>query len=461
MILCLFVFRIAPTVRLWQHYNVVFIDIDCDIDFVRTQFLAANIENVLYPDHDNFPVASPLYSVQMSDSFGDFTYGELQNAYFLDRDKNYRIYYVPDEYEKTTEAVLKTIPYDCGIDSQATLPFIPPLVAFAFSLILFFSCKNKAFFLSLQFPFILYCIAIPFYHSAAFVCLWGFSIFIMQKYRNRRFFIRQLFKNFFLPASFVFLFLSSFVFALHGILLFLSASILSACLLYVYTYRENLRYKNNDFQPILIHSAKTVSTGDVFNIRFICTLGIFLIFLAILASMNIHSYENNTHTDLHIPGISEYTVTDNFSLQAYETVVNETENDRLPDLTDFINAAWYMEVLPYIKLGTQNNHPILPGETVSYSTYIKNGYRLEERIETVAVFDDTYIADLFGSVAQNIYAGAEKLLISQEGFFRVHYTATDGYKAPVSSLIFTFLACIYGASLFIYLNRMRRCTYGR
>lgn len=448
----LWFFRIVPVSRMWDAYNVVFVDINCEIDTVRMKFSDAQIEGVLYPDHSDFPISNTFTPAHYNDLSSDFTYEQLQNAYFYDRDKKYYLYYVPEKYERSVQNALEDFPYAWGIDFETTIPAIPPLVMLIFTLILFYFCKNKLFFASLQFPFVLFCIAVPFYHIVAFACLYGYAVFIIQKYWNRQFFVKQLFKHGFLLSSFVLLVAVSILSGIRVFFLFFLTLLISVSLIYIIIYIKRWTHKRSIFNPIPIHSAKTISVSTILNFRYALIPAFCVVFVSFFAFLNIQPSIGSAVGLLYIPGPSEYTVTDDFSTQSYEEIIKIEKKDRLPDLSDFMIAAWHMDTYPYIKLDSLENSVVLPGESVAYSTYVKNGYALEEQIVTVAVFNDDYITQVLTSALNTVNAGAEKLLTSQKGFLRVNYSNSESAKSPTGAPFFLICACVYILSLLAYLK---------
>ncbi len=445
----LFVLRIVPTAQVWDKYNVLYVDIQVDVDTVRNILENENISNVLYPNHANFPLPSPLAPVQYHQFKTDFTYDDMQMSYFFDREKNYHLYYVPQEHVRHLYEAFAGFEYAWGIDSQSTVPAFPFLVSALVIAILLYFTKNKIYFLCILFPYMLYTIVAPFYHSGVAVCLFSLAVFMLQKYWNRQFYIETIIKNAFVIVSFSLLCISSILLGIRGFALFIFASLLSASLLYLVSRYKQHKFQKYAFKPIYIHTAKTIRIHNIYNVKYML-IGIFaILILTVFALTNIQPLKKNIKKALHIPSPSGYTVEQGFSAQAYQEVVLEEGNRSLPDLTDFISTAWHFETYPYLKLDDSTTSMVLPGETVERINYIQNGFFLEEYVETIALFDDAYIQKILNNSLIAPNAGAEQLLANQRGFTRVNYSQNGTITSPTGAIVFIILSCIYSIYILV------------
>ncbi len=455
--LCLlFMFRIVPTAQIWEKYNVLYVDIDADVHSVRQALEAEHIHDVLYPDHDYFPLPSALAPVQYHQFSSLFSYEQLQHSYFFDQDKNYLLYYIPHESIRSVYTALKDFEFSWGLDSQTTIPFIPMVVATLLTLVLAFYSKNKAYFLCIQIPFILYSFVSPFYHIAAAVCVFTFAVFTLQKFWNRQQFRQKIVKNLFFIASLILLFLSSILLGFRGLLLLIITSLASLSLLYImFRLKKNI-YQKSPFKPILIHSATSIRFNDIMTIKYVIIALCSVALLTILALINAQPFQKNIQKALHIPAPSGYTVSSDFSAKSYESIIQSNSTDRLPDLTDYISTAWHFETYPYVRLGDSINSIVLPGTTVERVDYVQNGVVLQEQREVVAVFDDTYIQNIVNEALATTHAGAEKLLSSQRGFSRVGYVQSGTISTPQGAVVFLLISCAFFLYVLISLRIKRR-----
>ncbi len=452
----LFMLHIIPSGQLWDNYNVLYVDIEADVQTVRNTLHEEAIEGVLYPDHNNFPIPSMLAPVQYHRFSTGFSYEELQTSFFFDKEKNYHLYYIPHEYLQNAKTALKDFPYMWGIDAQSTIPAIPFITVLLLTIFLLIHCKNKLYFLCIQIPLILYCIAAPFYHIAAAVCLLSLAVFSVQKYWNRQHFLPTLLRNIFFIVSVGALIASSFLLGFRGFVLLFMTMLLTASFLYLTFYIKQSRYTTSIFKPVLIHTARTINTKKIISRTFMLVCVCAIAFLTIFSLLNMQPQKKNTEKALQFPAPSGYTVTGDFSSESYIQTVTEDIQDRLPDLTDFVSTAWHFETYPYKKLDSNETNIVFPGERVEKIEYTQNGYSLEEKTELVALFDDAYIQRIISSALLSPNAGAEKLLTSQDGFSRVTYTETGAFTAPQGATIFLVLLCAYSIYILIALHIKRQ-----
>ncbi len=452
----LFLLRIVPSAQIWDKYNVLYVDTNVNVQEVKHTLETEGITDVLYPDHSPFPIPSILAPVQHHQFASGISYEQLQSSYFFDRDQNYTLYYIPQQFVKEAQKALNKVTFSWGIDIQATIPAIPCIITLILTIILVYFSKNKSYFLSIQIPFILYTIAAPFFHVAATVCICTLANFVIQKYWNRKYFLQSMRKNIFTIVACSLLFVGSFLLGLRGFVLLLCTVSLIMSTMYLLNCIKQKKYESSLFQPIFIHSSKTVRIQTYFNSKFVLIASCAIFLLTVLAIVNIQPQKKNTQKALHIPSPSGYTITDNFSAESYEQTLHMETFDRLPDLTDFVSSAWHFETYPYVKLSNDVTNYVLPGESIEQIEYIRNGNIIEEKTEVIAQFDDAYIQRIISTALTRDYAGAEKLLANQKGFSRVTYSEAGTVSTPMSAILFLFLMCAFMAYVLIVLKMKRQ-----
>ncbi len=444
MSLCfLFILRIVPSAQFWDNYNVLYVDNNADVSIVKADLQKYPFEGIIYPDHSNFPLPSKLAPVQYHQFSSGFTYEDLQSLYFTDKDNLYNLFYIEKNQTKMVSQALQDVSYEWGLDSQASIPFLPFIITLLFSCILMLYSKDKLFFLCMQIPLVLYTFASPFYHIAVSVCVIILAFFMLQKFWNRKHFEKKVFTNIFSIVSTVLLIIASLLLGFKGFILLLLTSLLSASMYYIlYTYKH-YKYNKSVFKPLPIHTAQTINNKVSHSFKFLLMAFFIVVSLSTLSLSNIQPQKKNTQKALHIPSPSGYTITDNFSIESYEQVISEYTDSRLPDLTDFVSTAWYFETYPFLKLEQKIVDVVTPGATINTIDYVKNGNALEEKIKTVAIFDDAYIQRIVSLALTTVNSGAEKLLASQNGFSRVSYATSGTIANPTGSVIFLLIVCAY------------------
>ncbi len=448
--------RIVPSTQIWDKYNVLYVDIQADTELLIESLNEEGIQDILSINHNPFPALSTLAPVQIHKDTDTFTHEQLQNMYFFDKDENYHLFYIPQEYVQNVYSALDDFDYVWGIDTQASVPAIPFVLAIVFSFLLFINSKNKMYFLCLLLPYILFSITTPFYHIAASVSLLSYAVFRIQKYWHRQYWRERIKKEYLLFISVSFMFIASLLLGLRGLILFSFSSIASISSLYiVYTIKTYI-HTNAFFQPTLIYNAFTVPTNTVRKPRYALIPFISFVFLTIISTINVQPQQKNTSKALHIPSPSGYTVVDDFSSESYIQTIQAQAGDRLPDLTDYIDAAWKIETYPFMRVTDDVQEIVQPGESVSFTQYVSEGFTLIEQTEIIASFDDAYINNFLDIALANSNAGAEKLLASQAGFSRVSYATSASIKTSFEALIFLVFGCIYITIVLIFLKLKRQ-----
>ena len=461
-------FRAAPSFKIWQNYTVFYTDRTVSEDTVLDIFSEAGINGVLSIFHMQFPPVPSFTPVQYLNGFSTFSYEDLQNLFFSDKNGTYRLYYVPQEAARTAAAALKSADFVWGTDARGKRPYSVPAAVFVLFICFMFFSKNKAFFAAAFFPFVLYSFSVPFYHSASFVCLLGFSLFIIQKSWRRRGFLKKALMQPLFLSGLVLLSVSSFFSGLRPFFLFIAAVFASVCAVYVLFKLEGIIRSSASFNPVPIMCARRVDTRDIFRIRFalvpalcICVFTAALFINGVTANISFFGKKTgflSGASTLYLPAPIKKTIKNDFSLFSYKALCENDMQNRLPDLSDFIQAFWFCETYPFRKLDKNKETTPRIGDKVVYSSYKKDGQRLVEFPVTVAVFDEAYIqriTDLAYRSAFSGSGGAEALLSRQGGFMRTGYIRAHGGESGTVPLVFTLSAFIYILVLLIRLVKYR------
>ncbi|WP_428771539.1 hypothetical protein V1L52_05805 [Treponema sp. HNW] len=465
--------RTAPSFKIWQNYTVFYTERGVSEDTVLDLFSREGVAGVLSLRHTRFPPLPALTPVQYMNGFAKFSYEDLQNLFFSDKNGNYRLYYVPQEAAGTAVSALKNADFKWGTDARGKRPYTVPAAVFLLFICFTLFAKNKGFFSAVFFPFVLYTFSVPFYHSASFVCPFGFALFIIQKsWRRKNFFKKALMHPLVVSSAFL-LSLSAAVSGVRPLLLFCAAVCASAASVYVLFKLEGFRCAKAVFNPVFIIPAALIDTRDILRVRFalIPALCIALFTVSFFISGFYGASGGKTGrtagvsgglsggiSDAYFPAPIKKTVKKDFSLFSYNAVNAVDIENRLPDLIDFIGAFWFTETYPFRKLDSLKGGNPSIGDRVTYSDYKREGGRLNEVSVNVAVFDEAYIRRITELAYRNAFlgsGGAEALLSRQKGFMRTGYVRVHGAQNGTAALIFTLCAFIYILVLLIGLSKYR------
>lgn len=474
----LFFFRMSPSFKIWDGYNVVYVDKTISAEQVNRTLAQAGVTGIISPLHTPFPPLPLAAPVQHTAVYGNFSYNDLQTLFFSDKNDLFNLYYVPQRYKTKAAAALQRIHALWGIDAPYSMPWMIPAALCVVCACFTFFAKNRLFFLCTVFPLVCYAAAVPLYQTASFVCMCMYSLFAIQKLWQRRYFFEALKYRFVLLIPFVFLPVSAVFLGLRSFLLLCASCTACAALLYVFFKTEKLQQNKKSFNPVPIFSARTVQISDVFNLRFALLPAVCVIVFCLCAASGIHTSSHasakSAKAGLYLPAPAAHTVQKNFSVASYKAVLKYKIKKRLPDLTDFIHASWYTQTYPFRRLEKNDTDFKIPefGERVNFSGYIKNGEKLEEKTLNAQVFDEQFIKKTLDaarnkSAANGVNAatgaassgntfGIQTLLAAQKGFMRTLYVRADSAKGGKLSLVFTFAAFAYILSLIIGFAIKRR-----
>ena len=103
IILCaasLFVFRSLPASKLWNEYAVVYVPSDSPDSYVQDSLAECDVHGAVSLSGQFLPINVTQDSIEYSlyrinSDSTDFAYTSERNAYFFDRTKNFRLYYIP------------------------------------------------------------------------------------------------------------------------------------------------------------------------------------------------------------------------------------------------------------------------------------------------------------------------------------------------------------------------------
>lgn len=471
----LFFFRTAPSFKIWRNYTVFYTERTVSEDTVLNLFAHAGIRGVLSVKHTQFPPLPVFTPVQYTDGFSAFSYEDLQSLFFSDKSGDYRLYYVPEEAVRKAVSALQSADFTWGTDARGKRPYSVPAVVFLLFICFALFAKNKVFFTAAFFPFVLYAFSVPFYHSASFVCLVGFSLFIVQKSWCRKDFFKKAFMQPLFLSSLCLLSFSSFFSGFGPFLLLCAAFCASAAAVYVLFKLEGLSRNKTAFNPVLIIPARLVDTRDILHFRFALIPALCIALFTVSVFVSVFYGTGNSFTghkrrflsrspQLYFPAPVKKTAKKDFSLLSYNALCAVDMPNRLPDLTDFIGAFWFAETYPFRKLEKDGQIKPHIGDRVIYSDYQKEGSRLVENAVVAAVFDEAYIQRVTDLAYRNAFsdsAGAEALLSRQRGFMRTAYVRARGAQNGKVPLIFTLSAFIYILVLLIGLSENRLLFYNR
>ncbi|MBP5465389.1 MAG: hypothetical protein J6Y13_09495, partial [Treponema sp.] len=174
----LFAGRNVSITQIWKGYRVLYVPESVSEESVLAVLAETGCRDVISLSGQRQPLSTKFFSSLL----GSSSYLDDRLGYFRDADGDYRLFYIPDSYEKESEAAVNRLVRDqhlhAGLDAKEQYPFVIPLIVlglYAFLLVL--SLKRFYFALTCFFSLLLV-FAQPFYCVACGCCVFLFALFL-------------------------------------------------------------------------------------------------------------------------------------------------------------------------------------------------------------------------------------------------------------------------------------------
>lgn len=432
--LSLYKYKTVPSGKLWENYTVLYIPAQTEDSVVTSVFYEFGIEEFVSLNNQRVPILLKNNSVEKSmykiNSYNlTDDYLQLRQNYFYDSSKQYRLYYIPNQYKDVLSDCLKKIEsngINAGIDSNFSYPWLLPLISIILTLCLTFLSKNKIIYLFGSIFPVVYVFCNPFYACAVSSLLLLLILFMISNIWKREGCFTRLFKLkkfYFLSLLTIFLSISnSFVSFLFILLTVLGSASL---LLIIKMTQTDIELKET-YRYLYIRNARLTSlfAGKiklVCGITCICIVLIFGYFI-----LNLSDSFSGHFASVLLPGKS--------SISSKE----------LPSLDDYCKWDWNIVTYPYKSLNKKNDD-----NTVVFPHYVKDNDKIKV-IDQVYKYDDVFKNDVIQSIDNLDFYSIEQVLKSQIDDSVYGYTASSSYNVSVFSIIMIIITlCML---LFIYFS---------
>ncbi|MFA6936775.1 MAG: hypothetical protein WCQ67_00930 [Treponema sp.] len=440
--LLLFFCRSVPVSRIWNNYQVLYVDKSVSEDYVLNMLEENGCKNVISLSEQRQPLVSPFTPVEPAADKNDYLTKRL--GYFTDESKNYSLYYIPEIYENQTSKavnyIAKNKKANIGLDSKAHFPWIVPLVCV--SLYILFTClsKNKKFYFILGLFSVLFSFSKPFYTNAASVILFLTCLLLCEKFWKRKSAFAILLRNAYTIVLMTSSILISFVSSWQSGFLFLISICSSLCCFMMYNKLVINKDKKNNFSYKLIIPAKMIPIMYAKSSKYLLTSAAFLTVLAIIFLSSSHLSTSNVTKGLSLPSPQKENAFD--------------EKTILPSISDYYNWAWNTITFPYRNLNEKqfSSDKVQKGDYVSITEYsqTENGIKPSEKI--VYEFNNSFMNTADKTVYNLEYPAIEKLMLAQERNEVVAYSQ-KGKSEPIGNSFKNLFLLFFsiGIPLLLYL----------
>lgn len=404
-------FRTVPASKLWNGYTVFYVPLSAPQRTVSQVFSENGIENYISLENQRIPlnISSKTPEVRLSVSYGDSgsEYLSERESYFFDGEKNFRVYYVPENESgnlpRAAASLLENHGISSGTNAESSYPFLFPLFSLLFASVLVFFSKRKilsalSMILPLWFSF-----CFPFCTAAAAVCLLMYAVFLFLRLWKRRDSLKAAARNPLFVSCLSASFMLSVFSGLKTALLFviLLCSLVSEAVLV--SNLENLfDGKRYSFVP-----EKIIGSGMIRLVNRTSRFCLLPLSLAIFLSAVFALFSLDT----------------NFSSGKGEKIALPAANaplksESLPDLDDYVCWAWKARVFPYISLNSEE--PRLGAEdgkvdSVEFSTFSEEGGKIKETVNRIS-FGKEFREDTLSGIDSLNFPSLEKMIKKQRHF---------------------------------------------
>ena len=457
-----FVFRVQPSMRIWEEYKVIYFPAQYSNDKIQAAIGDSSLlSRIVFEDPEYhhvwknviMPGCKPVES-------RNFSLEELRDFFFYDKSGDFKIIYVPDEISSDVINLLKKSPLQFGTDSVAQYPYLYPAVCFA-ALVLLSLLGRISFLHSVcAVPLVLFCLWCPLYSSVSGAVCALFAFYAAEQYAGRKHGIPKALLN---PAVLISLVISVFSIATGGIklsILFMM-SVLACVSLWIFSkYIEMFSSSSCHFRYVPIITSRNIQPFKRITIVAVSSLAVASVVLTVFFFLSSGLIKSTGKDGLYLPSPSEYTVEDGINVSAYSELkelrakehedVTDYNAESSPDIADFIDEYWLNIRSQYIRLSDSVLYDDLkPGDTISIPEYTeeKDGIRLSQKV--FETFDDVFLDNLSEAFYKN--GGAERFLSSQNKMFTTKYVKAGDTSHDVTSV----LAIISLFVLFVILLTLR------
>lgn len=444
--LVLYFCRTIPVAKIWDNYNVAYIENSLPEEIALQYFYSAGCKDVIAMGLQKVPEVPTDIPVMKNHSNPFNGYIQSRLAYFTDKEHTFQLFYIPTSYEeRTAEAVANIEKFEnvkAGMDDKQAYPWLLTVVSLLYFIALTFLSENKKVFI---FPGILFSmmgffVAEHSVQAAAIVS--QLTVFMIQRVWHRKYALKQLLTN---PYFDILLVSSVTMLILSSIKTFFFALMISAfSVVILMLLREYEKYKdqNYTFKFDMLFTAQHFTIMTKRNALILTSSFAPLALILIIFLMQAKFSPMTTGTGLLIPAPK---------IQQKGEVVEEvlSNEDALPVIDDFYEWCYLNLAYPYRNLNDKSAEEkyvsAKPGDKVTERHFTLGEEGIVEQEVTVLEYNADFEKKAAGIVKSLDYPAIEKFLSAQERGIEITYSATANTKVQndkLSLVIIIVAMCI-------------------
>lgn len=440
--------------QIWKGYRVLYVPVSASEESVLSVLSQAGCRDVISLGSQRIPLSTKFFSSLVDTS----SYLEDRLGYFRDAGGDYRLYYIPDNYEKESELAVNRLVREqhlsAGLDSKESYPFMVPLIILAvYAFLCIVSFKRLHFALPALFPLFL-SFSRPFYSVACGCLFLIFAIFLAGSVWERKWAVSSVFRNFYVDALLLLSLILLFASSPGCLALALLALAASACAILFLRELKIIKDRNSSFSYSFIFTARQIPIFYARTARFMLCL-----LVPIFAFLLMFIFSAKFSRSVHVSGIlmpSPVMVAGSQDIPADSAV--------LPNAEDFFKWAWEVISYPYLNLNVPHS-PVKEGDKLVLPRYDENDKGIRRKEELVLSYNNSFRRDMEKTVSSLEYPAVEKLLKEQDRNVLVMYSASalgnassKGKRGDIFNLIiivFSLCVPVVLCTIFYSFNRSR------
>ena len=461
--ICIFTGRNVSISQIWKGYRVLYVPESVSEDSVLAVLSDVGCSGVITLSAQRIPLSTKFFNSLL----GSSSYLEDRLGYFRDADGDYRLFYIPDTYEKESgEAVnrlVRDLHLNAGLDTKESYPFMVPIIVLALYIFLCVLSLKRFYFALPGFFSLLLVFSQPFYCVACGCCFFLFALFLANRVWGRKAAVASVFKNFYIDVLLVISLMFSLAQSWRCFVFSLLVIAASACAILFLLELKIIQDRNSSFTYSLIFTARQIPILYMKTARYLLCLLIPLFAFLLLFIFSAKFSSSTSASGIRMPSpIQLSTAEPSVSEAAYPL-----NSMVLPNAEDYFKWAWGVISYPYKTLNAFSNvshsssASVQDGDKIILPRYEENDKGIKRKDELVLTYNNAFRRDMEKTVAGFEYPAIEKLLNAQDRDVLVMYSAVaqgHGKRSDffnLFSIIFSLLVPVILCTIFYSFNRSR------
>lgn len=430
ILLTTFLLKSVPASKLWKGYTTLSVPAGTDSALVNDVLREQNCRDYI--------------SLEGQLSARQNEYQKRKSLYFFDKDKQFKLYYIPDAFSREAGRAVQLLQSNFHINaflgSKAVFSRLPFLVCALAFLALFFYAENRLAFTAAAAPGLFYAFCNPYYAASAAICLELYALYLGQRLWRRKGALKAVLNNPYILMFSAAAFLLSCAAGFKRSFLFTLNLLCAFSLLLLLFNRQVDSEKNARFLPVNILSARRLGAMTFKKLRkaFFVSAEILVLFICLCAGTNCLTSASGG--DLLFPAPKDY---------------NESERT-FPTLEDYYADRWDKLASPYRSLNKQKPGAPKDGESVEMTHYVKTEKGIQSKREVLFTFNKDFKKEAASAIDSAPSSSLEKLWRAQGQDFSVDYSAGGSEKSGpglVVAMLFAALLPFFAAARYILILR--------